>query len=285
MAATYFKRAAGLGDSEAMLELGSMYEGGDGVRKDIRKAMQLYRTAAELGEANAQRNVALLLEKEGEHHAVEVAHFYELAAAQGLTEAEYNLAMCYEEGTGVDVDLEEANRWYVRAAEKGDTDSEYALGCNYYHGIGFDVDFEEARRWYARAAAKGDPDAQVTLGLLYQAGKGVEVDFDEAKRLYELAAAQGNELAERNLGDLYADGLGVDVDLEEAKRWYERAASQGNEDAIARIPKIERKLVRAAARKYLIALGGDMDAAVEALRHAESESESESDSDSGDDSS
>jgi len=284
MAATYFKRAAGLGDSEAILELGIMYEDGDGVRKDIRKAMQLYRTAAELGLANAQQNVALLLDEEGEQNAVEAAHFYKLAALQGLTEAEFALGSCYEEGTGVDVDLEEAKRWYARAAEKGDTDSEYALGfCYDDGGRGVDVDFEEARRWYARAAAKGDPDAQVNLGFLYEKGKGVEVDFDEAKRLYELAAAQGDDVAECNLGDLYADGLGVDVDLEEAKRWYERAASQGNEDAIASIPKIERKLVRAAARKYLLAVGGDMDAAVEALRHAESESES--DSDSGDDSS
>ena len=279
MAATYFKRAAGLGNSEAILELGIMYEDGDGVRKDIRKAMQLYRTAAELGEANAQQNVALLLVKEGEHNAVEAAHFYKLAAAQGLTEAEFNLAMCYEAGTGVDVDFEEAKRWYARAAEKGDTDSEFCLGLCYDAGRGVDVDFGEARRWYARAAAKGDHDAQVNLGFLYEVGNGVEVDFDEAKRLYELAAAQGDDFAECNLGDLYADGLGVDVDLEEAKRWYERAASQGNEDAIAKIPKIERKLVRAAARKLLLAVAGDVDAAVEALRHAESESESDSDSD------
>ena len=124
MAATYFKRAAGLGNSEAIYALGTMYEGGDGVRRDVRKAMQLYRTAAELGDADAQHNLAALLEKEGEHNAVEAAHFYKLAAAQGLTEAEYNLAICYEEGTGVDVDLEEAKRWYARAAEKGEPDSQ-----------------------------------------------------------------------------------------------------------------------------------------------------------------
>ncbi len=34
-------------------------------------------------------------------------------------DAQYSLGMCYEEGLGVDVDLEEARDWYARAAEQG----------------------------------------------------------------------------------------------------------------------------------------------------------------------
>ena len=33
--------------------------------------------------------------------------------------AEYNLGLCYEDGEGVDLDLEKARRWYARAAAKG----------------------------------------------------------------------------------------------------------------------------------------------------------------------
>ena len=41
------------------------------------------------------------------------------SAVQGDMDAQYSLCMCYEEGLGVDVDLEEARDWYARAAEQG----------------------------------------------------------------------------------------------------------------------------------------------------------------------
>lgn len=50
-----------------------------------------------------------------------------MAAEQGDAEAEYNLGFMYENGDGVDVNLDEACRWYKMAANQGDEDAAEAL--------------------------------------------------------------------------------------------------------------------------------------------------------------
>ena len=60
-----------------------------------------------------------MLYKEGPSSYRESFRYCKLAADRGYTRAEYNIAVSYKEGEGVDVDLEEARRWYARAAAKG----------------------------------------------------------------------------------------------------------------------------------------------------------------------
>ena len=128
MAATYFKRAAGLGNVDAILELGTMYEDGDGVRTDIRKAMQLYRMAANRGDATAQCNLATMLLDEGSDESQrEAFEYYKLSAAQGFTSALYQVGFCYVHGAGTEVDFVEGKRWLERAAAKGDKAAVSAL--------------------------------------------------------------------------------------------------------------------------------------------------------------
>jgi len=38
---------------------------------------------------------------------------------EGHSSAQYNLAVCYENGTGVEKDEQEAVEWYKKAAEQG----------------------------------------------------------------------------------------------------------------------------------------------------------------------
>ena len=121
-AAKLYKRAAELGNAEAMCNLGALYIRGDGVKMDKKKGLQLYRMAADLGNANAQYNVALSSQDDED-----VVKYYRLAADQGLTDAEHNLGERYVIGRGVTQDLEEAKRWFGRAAAKGDILSVDAL--------------------------------------------------------------------------------------------------------------------------------------------------------------
>ena len=46
---------------------------------------------------------------------------------QGDSDSQYCLGRCYEDGIGVDVDLNEAREWYARAAQQGNKDSKRAL--------------------------------------------------------------------------------------------------------------------------------------------------------------
>lgn len=117
-AAKIYKRAVELGSADAALRLGQLYLTGDGVKLDKNKALQLWRTAADRGYAHAQAKLAEFLEDNGSPHE-ETFRLLELAAKQGLTNAEYNVGLRYYNGRGVTRDLEEAKRWFGRAAAKG----------------------------------------------------------------------------------------------------------------------------------------------------------------------
>jgi hypothetical protein len=120
-AAKIMKRAVELGDVDAMVRLGEMYDDGEGVKLDRKKAERLFRAAADRGDAVAQDKLAFLLDAEGKHE--EAFRYYALAADQGDTIGETNLGCCYRDGEGTEVDLGKARYWFERAAAKGDEDA------------------------------------------------------------------------------------------------------------------------------------------------------------------
>jgi hypothetical protein len=116
-AAKIYRRAAELGDVVAMRCLGGLYEEGLGVKLDKKKAERLYRAAADRGVADAQNDLACVLDAEEKFE--EAFRYYALAADQGYTYAENNLGCCYKAGDGTEVDLGKARYWFERAAAKG----------------------------------------------------------------------------------------------------------------------------------------------------------------------
>ena len=117
-AAKIYKRAIELGSVNAMGNLGYMYLNGLGVKFDRKKALQLFRLAAERGGALDQFNVALTLDQDDK--CEEAIGWYRLSADQGFTEAEETLGRYYREGArGVELDLDKANFWITRAVGKG----------------------------------------------------------------------------------------------------------------------------------------------------------------------
>jgi len=119
VAALVYKRAVELGNVEAMVRLARLFLRGEGVTADTEKALELNRQAAARGHSVAQINVAHILSKTSGDRD-EIFRFTKLAADQGFTDAETNLAQLFEDGFGVEKDLAEAMRWYARAAAKGD---------------------------------------------------------------------------------------------------------------------------------------------------------------------
>ena len=80
-----FQRAAAKGNLDAQYNLGVMYEKGQGVRKDYKKAMK----------------------------------WLLLAANQKVAEAQYDIASMYFEGKGVKQDTKVAIEWFRLAAQQG----------------------------------------------------------------------------------------------------------------------------------------------------------------------
>lgn len=53
----------------------------------------------------------------------EIVRWYKRATEQNDPEAQNYLGLCYEEGRGVEPDIEEAIEWYNRAADRGHTEA------------------------------------------------------------------------------------------------------------------------------------------------------------------
>ena len=111
-------------------------------------------------------------------HAVKL---YRDAAVNGNVLAQYRLACCYENGDGVQMNLNEARKWYASAAANGHSGSEFKLaklggtsdanaqelyqrGNEYFYGWnGRAVDKEIARQLYVKAANAGHVGAHNQL--------------------------------------------------------------------------------------------------------------------------
>lgn len=116
-------------------------------------------------------------------------------AEQGNIEAQFNLGIMFEQGSGVVKDLKEALRWYRLAADQGDAMAQYNVGVYYAQGMGVAKDFKESMRWTRLAAQQGDAVAQFNLGSMYFSGMGVPKDMVAAHMWYNIAAANGDQAA------------------------------------------------------------------------------------------
>ncbi|KAJ1449079.1 hypothetical protein M885DRAFT_536981 [Pelagophyceae sp. CCMP2097] len=147
------------GDARAQLTLGQRCHAGRDTAQSTRRAVDLFRAAAD----------------------------------QGLAAAQFELGRCYDKGVGVARDAGAAYAWYGRAATQGDAAALHALGnMFYYSDCDFEADAAEAVRLYALAADLGYAPAQLSLGARFEAGDGVARDVDRAEALYARAAASGN---------------------------------------------------------------------------------------------
>ena len=118
-AAKILKRAVELGEVSAMVSLGRLIQnGGDGVKKDVKKGLRLLRAASDRGNANAQCMLGISLIPE---NPADAFRYLKLSAGQEHIQACRTLGICYEHGHGVERDLDEARRWNERAVAKGST--------------------------------------------------------------------------------------------------------------------------------------------------------------------
>jgi hypothetical protein len=140
-----------------------MYYRGEGVPKDVAKAVEWWQKAAAQGDANAQ----------------------------------YNLGVMYNKGEGVPKDAARAIEWYRKAAEQGNSYAQFNLAASYATGEGVPKDAVRAAEWVQKAAAQGVAMAQNNLGSMYHDGDGVPKDLVLAYAWANLAAAQGEERAKK----------------------------------------------------------------------------------------
>jgi len=98
------------------------------------------------------------------------------AAMAGHADSQFNLALMYEQGIGVEKNEKEAMGWYLKAAEQGNSNAQYNVAVLYENGRGCEVNYNEAHKWYREAVKQGDGLAVGNLGMLYLRAQGVKED-------------------------------------------------------------------------------------------------------------
>lgn len=159
----------------------------------------------------------------------EKAHYEALVGAtDGDPAAQMLLGQLYFNGEGVDKDLAMSLYWYERAASQGFSDAQYRLGSLYFEGK-YDIpkDYDKAYLWLGKALENGNQDAKPKLEGLYKTESGKVVNLQESLDILQQVAATGNMQARYLLSEKLLKGVGLDQDREKAVAMITEDAKQG----------------------------------------------------------
>lgn len=141
------------GDATAQFSLGFMFHSGQGISKNIDKAVQWYAQAAE----------------------------------QGLTEAQFRMGVLNDYGKEIGENNSQAFKWYKEAALQGHAESQALLGKMYFNGEGVAQCDVRAFLWWTLAKNQGSNQAKIfireTTGVIRR-HQAIEAQ-DLASRCYQ----------------------------------------------------------------------------------------------------
>jgi uncharacterized protein len=263
------EREAAQGDDGARAMLKTLR--GTATEIETRTGYDWLARAAQKGQAAAQFQMGLTLERGGPENIKDAVTFYVAAAQQGFALAQSNLAALYLRGEGVPLDEAKAVEWSLLAARQGNALSQFRLGSLYAAGRGVPKDMAKAVEWLDKAAQQGVANAQAHLGAVLLAGQGVprneergmfwirkaaEMGQPEAVKILaaatlegkaeklappdfsktRLAADGGDPVAQFTLALMYQRGeAGAQRDPAEAAKWMSRSAEKGYAPAQAQM--------------------------------------------------
>ncbi len=226
-------------DPIALIILSSRYKEGMGVEKDIKKAFELCKKAADMGYAPAQYDLAGYYEAgQGTAKDYKEAFNYLLKSAKQDCDIAYGpLAERYYWGKGTAVNYPEARYWGEKGVEKDDTTACYTMGLYYYHGKATSPNYAKALSYFQKCAELGSPDGKYGCFLCHKFGDPsmrddalAFKDLTQAIEMYKRRGmvSQNIPLAQFNLGICYQNGEGTTKDYKKAFYWFSQAAKNTN---------------------------------------------------------
>ena len=121
--------------------MGSLYYYGNGVKKNIKKSEEWLIKASGNGNSRAQNDLAMIY-KNSESKPVDCDKILGLlnkSAEQGYELAYLNIGNFYSEGECLNRNMSKAVDWWEKAAAKGNAQAEFNLYVSYNYGTGVSV--------------------------------------------------------------------------------------------------------------------------------------------------
>ena len=247
-AAEAYQKAIDLGDTDAILELASLYAvGGEGLPPDPAKARSLFDMAIALGGSKATAAWLALgdLYRSADgpfRDLFRAAMAYDQAAAGGDVIGMIKLARMRATGDGVAVDLASAKALLERAIAAGTDTSGVAwslLGDVEIDPANPDRDPAAAQEAFAKAVQLGDAHAMVRLAQMLITGGDLPKDEQRAKTLLEAAVATGGDFGVGGMGDARRSLCGVRIAVRQRRR-SGQGLPRGGEARPGQHPCVER---------------------------------------------
>lgn len=214
---------ANQGDPAAETLVAEILSRGLGMPVNGAEAAKWYQRAAEQGVSEAQFQYALILldGRFAKKDDKEAQALLQASAEAGNPLAQFNLAQLLVQREPGENGLAKAVSYYEKASDSGLADAQYAMAQIYANGAaGKKQDDVEARRLLVLAARQNYDTAQLDLGQWLVDGRGGKRDLKSGFNWMKRAAQGGNVAAQNRLAKLYEGGIGVDPDLVTAAAWY-----------------------------------------------------------------
>lgn len=243
-----FEKAASMEQSQAMCDLGLIYEHGLNGVVDFDKARLYYERSVKLNNPMAMDNLGVFLLREDvnfsnpENNKKLAFDLFNSARLLGYKKSLTNLGIMFLKGIHVSKDLVNAKDLFKKAAsgDQPDIEAKYYLAYFKLKEASMSQDeskFEEVadELRYVLALNKKHSDAHYYLGFLYENGLGTDKDLRSALKHFQQAAESdpNNSKAKYKVANYYVTGEGLSYpDKVKAFDLYQQAAKQGNSDAL-----------------------------------------------------
>lgn len=219
----------------AQYALGKKYRDGQGVERNIQKAVELFTLAAKQGNsfaAFALGKMYLSNDASLPRDGATALNWITYASERGNQFAQCYLGKLLLKGAdGIPQDTNAALRWLRASVEQGNVYAEYALAMAYLNGKIVPKDNLKALELLRHASSQDNQFAQYQLGKMMLQGEETPKDVATAVHWLTVSAMHGNQYAQYALGKLYLLGKDVEKDKDSAAKWFQMAADQGNEYA------------------------------------------------------
>lgn len=213
------------GIPEIYYTIADAYCGGYGIERDLSKAEEWYRQAAEAGHAPSMSRLGSLLSRnESDDKRAEALSWYRRAAELGNSFAMTSLGFAYRYGQGVEVNEQMALEWFIKAYEAGDIYASQKIGGMLASHAKSHI---EAVKWCRISIEQQAdvPTAYYVLALIHSNRLSPGYDEKEAYK-YWLKVAERPRGGIRfeamfHLAHCCRNGEGIERNLDEAKRWLD----------------------------------------------------------------
>ena len=138
-------------------------------RRDLDSALSVLNDAHQRGSTRASGDMcAIAYDFYSEEDFRQALQIYQTAADLGNGGAMYSLYLLYLYGNGVAQSDATAFSWAMKSAQAGDSNGYMAVGTCYLNGRGVGQNRDEARKWFQKGADAGNTSCQYYLNQMDQ---------------------------------------------------------------------------------------------------------------------